>query len=379
MNNYKKFIIAKILSISVMWWTISMLYLTRRWVSPEVAVWLFWFYSVAFVVLEYPTGVIGDVYGHKKSIVLWSLISALGISRILFQRPWQAYLAWLTLHATGMSLLSGSTTALLKHIVQKDFKKKFPQSQAIVTAARAAASLIAWYLFTLSPLLAVVIPAIMALSWAAVFQTISYTNHHDQKGNIFSTAKQWRQHIYSSKNLFIFLILISCLLGLRYSIKTLVTIMENYYIIAVPVLTAVVSANFFVRTLGNISVWHISKKTAIVSTALLLFSGIFIPKHNPYILLTRLITLSYSITIIDTHIKIQITESTKTQVLATVLSTFSLGRRLTGSLILFFSWYILKRYDYGTMIVSISILMITSILYYSITKRKKTNQRERSE
>jgi MFS family permease len=76
------------------------------------------------VILEYPTGVIGDVFGHKLSVQIGYLLG--GISFLILGSSTNIPYEWtyiiLLIFAAGSAFISGSDVALL-HSISKDFKK----------------------------------------------------------------------------------------------------------------------------------------------------------------------------------------------------------------------------------------------------------------
>ena len=73
------------------------------------------------VVLEYPTGVSGDQYSHKFSVLSGLLSTALGFFLLSMDGSYLFFLFSSSFVALGLSLIYGSDTALL-HSVSMDFK-----------------------------------------------------------------------------------------------------------------------------------------------------------------------------------------------------------------------------------------------------------------
>ena len=71
-------------------------------------------YMISSIITEVPTGVIGDKYGHKQSILFGAFLigCALAALLILDNLLWDG--VWIVLFAAGSALVSGSDTALLR-------------------------------------------------------------------------------------------------------------------------------------------------------------------------------------------------------------------------------------------------------------------------
>jgi MFS family permease len=126
MTDLTKVKFAKILFSARFWVATMVLYLTSRDISTAHVFQLIGFYYVMSVLLEYPTGVIGDYYSHRISVFSGYLILAMSYILLSFSGSILFYGLTLFLLALGGSLVSGSDNALL-HTVSKDFKKDFAQ------------------------------------------------------------------------------------------------------------------------------------------------------------------------------------------------------------------------------------------------------------
>ena len=126
MTDLTKVKIAKILFSARFWVATMVLYLTSREISTAHVFQLIGFYYVMSVLLEYPTGVIGDYYSHRISVFLGYIILAFSYILLSFSGGILFYAVTLFLLALGGALVSGSDNALL-HTVSKDFKKDFSQ------------------------------------------------------------------------------------------------------------------------------------------------------------------------------------------------------------------------------------------------------------
>lgn len=70
-------------------------------------------YSVAIVVLEIPSGYIGDVWGRKNAMIIGSILGTLGFGVYCFANGFYGFLIAELILGTGQSFISGCDSALL--------------------------------------------------------------------------------------------------------------------------------------------------------------------------------------------------------------------------------------------------------------------------
>jgi len=122
MTNLEKVKISRIFASGVFWMATVVSYLQYRGIPLETIYQIVSVYSLAVVILEYPTGVIGDYFGHKSSVFWGYLITSLTFFLMALPGPVWFYFGIILFGAIGVSLTSGSDVALL-HKVSKNFKK----------------------------------------------------------------------------------------------------------------------------------------------------------------------------------------------------------------------------------------------------------------
>lgn len=91
-------------------------------------------FMVSNVMLELPTGLFGDVYGHKRSMLLGILIMGIGTIYYGFSNSFLQFCVAELLAATGRCFISGSEDALAKSYLTKktrDFSKIMSWSETI--------------------------------------------------------------------------------------------------------------------------------------------------------------------------------------------------------------------------------------------------------
>jgi MFS family permease len=124
MKDITKIKIAQILPSGVFWVPIIISYFQFRGLSLETAYYLVSLYQIFIVILEYPTGVIGDYFSHKLSLTLGYVVVFAAFIMMGFELSIFIYGLVLFVAASGVSLISGSNDAVLMNI-SKDFDKDF--------------------------------------------------------------------------------------------------------------------------------------------------------------------------------------------------------------------------------------------------------------
>lgn len=82
------------------------------------------FYSFTVVVLEVPSGYLGDVWGRKASLVLGSVLGFLGFALYCAASGFWTFMICEVILGAGQSFISGSDSALLYDSLQADKREK---------------------------------------------------------------------------------------------------------------------------------------------------------------------------------------------------------------------------------------------------------------
>lgn len=366
MQNINKIKISLILSSCQFWLTSFVFYLSTNGINLEQSFLLLSIYSIIIVVFEYPTGVIGDFFSHKLSVIIGFLLFVLSMLLFSFSGSIYYYGFVITISALGTSLISGSDTALL-HRASENFKKDLSQVRFYSLLMSASAITIGGFLSALDlryPMYA----SALFFSIASIFLFLSQNYKNERiAGNIFATSAEGLKYSLSNKELFN-LIKISSLLGAFFiSLKWLynpmfleLKIPLNYWGIIIAIAGVLIAGG----------VWIFKKfpnKNIAFIFILLIFSIFLIGITNITALPILGIFLNQSLRgYIDTQLDININHVIKKSVRASVLSLKSLLVRLESSVIIFLFGVILERSSFPILMsffaVAIFILGIYPIL-----------------
>lgn len=219
MTDLARIQLSMILFSARFWIATFVLFFTSQGISLSETFTLIGIYYVASLLLEYPTGVIGDYYSHRLSVGLGYGILALGNVLFFFVSGYWYFLAILLLMAIGQSLVSGSDTALF-HTVSKNFKKDYANINTFtilsdfgaITLGAWAASYDVRYPFFLTA-------SALILACLLVFSLKHY--HYQQTGgaDVFEVGRHALRLSWRNKEILSLLILGSSVLGFFYTFK----------------------------------------------------------------------------------------------------------------------------------------------------------------
>lgn len=370
MQNINKIKTAFVLGACQFWLTSFVLYLNTRGINTEQAYFLLSLYSIAIIVFEYPTGVIGDFFSHKLSLVFGFI--SISLSMILFSFSGSIYYFGfiLILTATGTSLISGSDNALL-HKASTNFKKDLSQVKFYSLLMSASAISIGGFLSALNLRYPLYASALFFLA-GSIFLLLT-TNFKSERiaGNIFATAKEGFRYATANKELFN-LIKISSLLGAFFiSLKWFYN-------------------PLFLELKIPLSYWGI----IIGLAGVLIASGVWafnkFPEKNVFPIFITIVLSIFAIGLtdilalpiiaillnqtlrgyIDTLFDVKINHAIKKSIRASVFSFKSLLVRLGSAVMIFLFGFILERTSFLIM-MSIFAVGIFALGVYPILKVRK--------
>lgn len=187
------------------------LYLNSRNLATAQVFEIMGFYYIATVILEYPTGVIGDYFSHRIS-VFWGCFG-LALAYLLMSLPGTLwfYVFALFILAIGQTLVSGSDTALL-HDVSKDFKKDYSQIKSYGIIVSFLAISIGGFVSAYDLRYPLYLTSAFLLSAGFFVLFAKSENREKLSGNILATAREGLRHAIKKKEL-LYLMIISSLIG----------------------------------------------------------------------------------------------------------------------------------------------------------------------
>lgn len=200
------------LFFSARFWVVTIIsYLASRNISTSQAFQLVGFYYVATIFLEYPTGVIGDYFSHRTSVLWGYFFLALSYVLMALSGSMIYYAFTLLILALGQALVSGSDIALL-HSVSRDFQKDFSQIKIYSLVVSFAAVSIGGFAGAYDLRYPLYLTALFLV--AALVMLIGMKNYKYEKmsGNIIATGIEGFRHVFENEQL-PHLMIVSAMLG----------------------------------------------------------------------------------------------------------------------------------------------------------------------
>jgi MFS family permease len=207
--------------------------------------------NVFILLLEYPTGVIGDWFGHKYSIILGNIFNALAVVITYFADTASLlYLAVFVL-SIGQTLNSGSDTALLKTL-SKDFTKDHARYKIILLGAIAIAGVVGPVLLTISEILPFLIQfifLIIAIVCGLIIR--GDTKSEITENNPFNLIKESFSHVLKTPKVALLMTNIAVSKAFTNCLKYVMTIYFLFYAIPEGVVGFLYSSILILNILGT--------------------------------------------------------------------------------------------------------------------------------
>jgi len=115
-SKLKLFYISQGLGFVYFWISLAIPYLMYRGLTPVEAFSLISLYQFMGVFLEYPTGVIGDRFGYRRTLFIANTLNALSMVILAQSGPRWVYLLGLVVLSLGSGFSSGNNQNLLKRV-----------------------------------------------------------------------------------------------------------------------------------------------------------------------------------------------------------------------------------------------------------------------
>lgn len=154
-SNINKLYVIKIAKWFMLTMPILMIFYDRMGFTAEESFWLKSCYSLSIVIFEIPSGYAADIWGRKRTLVIGSILGAVGFGIYSLFSGFYAYMiAELTL-GFGMSFISGADSAMIydtlkAHNAEIDYAKYEGRNFSVGNFAEAIAGTIGGALATVS-------------------------------------------------------------------------------------------------------------------------------------------------------------------------------------------------------------------------------------
>lgn len=313
------------------WFVTLIFYLQYRGISLSQSLQMMSIYYILVVILEYPTGVIGDYFSHKTSVILGNISGLVGFAMLCLPGSFPYYILSIGIVALGIALVSGSDTALF-HSISKDFKKDWAQIMPISIIVSTATITVGGFVGSVDIRYPLYLSLLFILISFPILLTIKPGKQEKDTGNVFSVAFNGVRDIFSNVNL-LSLITISGVFGAFYqSIKWFYNPIFEEVNIPVAYWGVIIGAAVLLFALGS----HVYRKRdsiSLVVAAIIYLIAIFLVGLTVYWAIPVLgiwmlhIANGYQ----DTYLKVEINDKISTNRRASILSFNSLLTRLLSA------------------------------------------------
>ncbi|GEM_PF-2304598 len=367
------FIISRSIGNFYFWGSVSVPYFVHRGFSLQAALSMIGIYAFLNVVFEFPTGVIGDVYGHKTAVVLSDILGTVAMLLLALPLPHIYYYGVITLLAIASSLISGSDIALLKSI-STDFKRDLSRLKAQESIFLFMALSLAGFIGKIN----LVLPLLLtAFSWLTagilVYRlTIPKTTRPLGSGNIYQTSISSIKQVLASIPLLAVILYASVNGGFMISSKTLINSLTPFAGLDLSLVGLVVGLSMLARSFGYRYSRYLDKvrtRYIFLLSSCILFLVAFLPLSGSSIAI--LATLGALLALIELRSEVDINNLVPDYLRASILSLKNLLVRLFSALYLISTGIVLERWGFKSLILStILVFTVTGFTYLRITKNR---------
>lgn len=375
LTQLQKFFLAKFFNLLMFFAPVLVIFFLDKGFTSTQTYKLIAFLSLMLGVLEYPTGVVADYFGHKISHILGT--SLVFISYLLFIVSTNIY--WLVLVlflvSVGRTLESGSDVAIL-HSISKNFKKDYATYVQAMLIAQIISGLSAGFLYSISPNLVWIFSAI-PLIFTIYFLAQIKANPIDKKENSL-----WKQSIVglktviNTRNLFLVIIAVSIILEFRSNTRFELNSLAKFSGHSIRIISIFIVLELIMRVLGA----QLSKKLKRIKVSmwisLAIASMIFslISFKSFYLSISLFILTSLFVSVASVQIMHDLNKMIEDNVRASVLSFQSLVRKLLGSGLLIIIGYVLQFKGWEYLILGYIGLFVMVLLVYFWSIEKNINK-----
>lgn len=344
MTNRNKILLITILTSFAFWIPIWLSFTQSKGIDTSAAYGTIALYSIVVVLLEYPTGVIGDTFSHKLSTMLGFLFMSIAfIVMILAAGAFQMTIGILIL-ALGSSLVSGSDQAYFYSLTD-EYKSFYPTMKNIGLVATLIGITLGTILYKFNPNL----PLIMtALSFAGAFYlmaTLPEEAHltagvkNTKNSNPFSVAKLGVKTFLQSHSLQALLIVYAIIFAFSNNLKWLYGNLLELIKLPVEYWGLLIAVFYLGRFVGIQMQRKLKGRKSTIALLVALANFVFLLGYilNPLLLPVVIFIIMVIIGAIETDLEIEIQEETPSDVRSSILSLKSLLGRFSAAVYISFA------------------------------------------
>lgn len=357
----RKLFAGMVLAASNFWIPVAVLYHQSRGATLEQVLSLLAFHYMCIVFLEYPTGVIGDRMGYRKSIALGYAIMSLAFFLLAIPGPIQYYYACVFLTAVGRTFASGSDIAFFHHLTP-NFDVDYPRVRFISTVWTVVTMTLGGALGHINTQYTYIVTGVSFVFAVLCILSIrrqGEVDHSDaETANVFAHAKEGLFTAVKNTPLFVLLVTSMLILGFFTSIKWFYNPLFELASIDVFYWGIIISAFSIMKAVGM----RFFVKVPLLLQFIAVFVAFipFVYAQNPFFLLSGFAVLNILYGSLETGLSIHINDRADNTHRAATHSLQSLAIRLFSSLYLFVA-------GFAVDMVSLQMVLFATAAFLLVT------------
>lgn len=249
MTSLNRFYLASFAASTYFWIAITIPYLTFRNIPLSTVLFMISAYNIVGSVLEYPTGVFGDIYGYRKSQLLGFIFLIASHLILLLPGGILLYSFGLLLLAFGISSISGNDFGLL-YGLSGNQKKAIADYKFYCDMSLFVSAVAGGFLMFINPILPFVINIVVWIVGFFIMSTVPEKRIIKGEGNIFATAHQGLKAIKSSRILIGLCIFFTVVYAIGAGVKFWVGSFNVLFLLSPSIIGLIIGFGTFARGWG---------------------------------------------------------------------------------------------------------------------------------
>lgn len=334
MSHLSIFYFSQALSFTYFWIALAVPYLLYRGLSSTEVFTLMSLYQIFGVILEYPTGLLGDKFGYRRMLFIANLFN--GLSMFIFMIPgnYNLYLFGMFVLALGTGFSSGNDMGMLKSVA-KNIKKDTANYHALADFTLFLAAIIGGWMTRFGYAIALSVSAIAMISANIPLYFLPIDPRPSR--HTLSIFKIVRDGISLLRDNLIFqlFIIIAIFGGFSLTIKSILGSFGEIYQIDVLAISLYIGLGGLARAIGGKLYAHLPSKQAFYSLGLVTFFAFWIAiLRSPTWIMNWILILQIGIGYILSMVDGDIQDLVSDHVRSSIFSLKRLIMRLVSSIFL---------------------------------------------
>lgn len=364
MSKLNTYFVSQVFAFSYFWIAISVPFLSSRGLSAVEIFGLMSLYQVFGIVLEYPTGVLGDKFGYKQMLSIGNYLSGISMIVMVIANNYNGYLLGMFILALASGFLSGNDMGMLK-LVSNSIKKDTANYHALSDLGLFAAAIIGgWIANHYGYNLALLISGAL-MTFANVPLKLIRTNKTTQNRSNHSFISILKDGIKSLRHPIIaqLFLVIAIFGGFTFTIKSVIGSFGDIYGLNVMTISLYVGISGLARAIGGKLNAHFPTQKSwlpLTITGILTFFVSIMSGANA--VLNSILVLQVAIGYISSLIDGDLQELVSDHIRSSIFSIKRLTMRFFSSIFLAMYGFAVDHQSYNIMLFGVALMMLVSVV-----------------